>query len=134
MKFFILELFCLKKLDSLNNWECLTYLLMWKIAYSLISRKITTVILFKIESKFEEWVKIFDSKEADLRHSEFDIKPLFRGFSKDDPKKVICIHQAPEGNIQKFVQANSEWIKSHKVDFSSMEESSWIWIVLELLK
>ena len=91
-----------------------------------MSRKIPTVISFKIESTFEEWVKIFDSKEADLRHSEFDIKPLFRGFSKDDPKKVICIHQAPEGNIQKFVQANSDWIKSHKVDFSSMEESSWI--------
>ena len=91
-----------------------------------MSRKISTVISFKIESTFEEWVKIFDSKEADLRHSEFDIKPLFRGFSKDDHKKVICIHQAPEGNIQKFVQANSDWIKSHKVDFSSMEESSWI--------
>ena len=91
-----------------------------------MSRKITTVISFKIASTLEELVKIFDSKEADLRHSEFDIKPLFRGFSKDDPKKVICIHQAPEGNIQKFVQANSEWIKSHKVDFSSMEESSWI--------
>ena len=90
-----------------------------------MSRKITTVISFKIESTFEEWVKIFDSKEADLRHSEFDIKPLFRGFSKDDPKKVICIHQAPEGNIQKFVQANSEWIKSHKVDFSFIEVSSW---------
>jgi len=43
-----------------------------KIAYSLMSRKITTVISFKIESTFEEW------------------------------------------------------IKSHKVDFSSMEESSWI--------
>jgi len=89
-------------------------------------RKIKTVIYFKIESKFEECVKIFDSKEANIRHSEFDIKPLFRGFSKDDPNKVICMHKAPEGNIQKFVQANSEWIKSHKVDFSSMEESSWI--------
>ena len=54
-----------------------------KISYYLMSRKITTVISFKIESTFEEWVKIFDSKEADLRHSEFDIKPLFRGFSKD---------------------------------------------------
>ena len=54
-----------------------------------MSRKITTLISFKIESKFEEWVKIFDSKEADLRHSEFEIKPLFRGFSKDDTKKVI---------------------------------------------
>ena len=64
-------------------------------------RKITTVISFKIKSIFEEWVKIFDSKEADLRHSEFDIKPLFRGFSKDDSKKVIFINQALEGNIQK---------------------------------
>ena len=86
-----------------------------------MSSKITTVLSFEIESKFEEWVKIFDSKEADLRHYKFDIKPLFRGFSKDDPKKVICINQAQEGNIQKFVQANSEWIKSHKVDFSCME-------------
>ena len=70
--------------------------------------------------------KIFCSKEADLRHFEFDIKALLKGFSKDDPKKVICIHQALEGNIQKFDQANSEWIKSHKVYFSSMEESSGI--------
>ena len=38
----------------------------------------TTVISFKIESTFEEWVKFFDSKVADLRHSEFDIKPLLR--------------------------------------------------------
>ena len=91
-----------------------------------MSRKITTVISFKIESKFEEWVKIFDSIEADLRQSEFDIKSLFRVFSKDDPRKVICIQQALKGNIQKFVRANSEWIKIHKVDFSSMEELSWI--------
>ena len=69
---------------------------------------------------------IFDSKEADLRHSEFDIKPLFRIYSKDNLKKFICIYQALEGNIQKFFPANSEWIKSHKVDFSTMEELSWI--------
>ena len=86
----------------------------------------TTVFSFKLSNTFEEWVKIFDSKESDLRHSEFDFKQLFRELSKDDPKKVICIHQAPEGNIQKFVQANSQWIKIHKVDFSSMEELSWI--------
>ncbi len=80
-----------------------------------MSKKITTLISFKIESKFEEWVKIFDCKEADLRHSEFDNKELFRGFSKDDPKKVIFIHQALEDNIQKFVQANSEWIRVIKL-------------------
>ena len=89
-------------------------------------RKITTIISFKNECTFKEWVKIFDSKDADLRHSEFDIKPLLRGFSKDDPKKVIFIQQASERNIQKFVQANSEWIKSNKVDFSAKEESSLI--------
>ncbi len=76
--------------------------------------------------KFVELVKIFDSKEADPRNYEFDIKPLFRGISKDDPKKVICIHQAPERNIQKFVQTNIEWIKIHKVDLSTMKESSLI--------
>ena len=91
-----------------------------------MSITITTLISFKIESTFDESVKIFDIIVADRRHSEFDIKPLFRGFSKDDPPKVICIDQAPEGNIQKFVKANSEWIQSHKVDFSTMEESSWI--------
>ena len=56
-----------------------------------MSRKITTLISFKIESIYEEWVKIFDNKESDLRFSEFDIKPLFRCFSKDDPKKN-CLH------------------------------------------
>ena len=83
-----------------------------------MSRRITTVISFKIESTFEEWVKIFDIKEADVRHSEFDIRPLFRGFSRDDPKNVICINHAPERNIQKFVQSNIEWIKNHKVYFN----------------
>ena len=91
-----------------------------------MTRKITTVLIFKIESTFEEWSAIFDSEEADKRHSEFDIEPIFRGFSKDDPKKIIILLQAPEGNIQKFVEANSKWIESHTVNFSTMEESTWI--------
>ena len=66
-----------------------------------MSRKITTVISFKIGSTFEEWVKIFDSKEADLRHSEFDIKPLFRGFSKDDPKKSNLFTSGSRGKYSK---------------------------------
>ena len=91
-----------------------------------MSREITTEISYKIEITFEEWVKIFYSKGTDLRRSEFNIKPFFRLFSKDHPKKVIFINKPLEGKIQKFVQAISEWIISHKVDFSSMEESSWI--------
>ena len=42
-----------------------------------MSKKITTLISLKNDSKFKEWVKIFASKEADLRYSKFDIKPLF---------------------------------------------------------
>ena len=86
---------------------------------------VTSVLTFKIESTFEEWAAIFDSTEADKRHSEFNIKPLFRGVSKQDRQKVIVIHQAPEGNVQKFVKANGDWMATHKVDLSSMEESSW---------
>ena len=54
-----------------------------------MSRRITTIISFKIESKFEELVRILDSKEADRRHSNFEIKPIFRVFSKDYIKKLF---------------------------------------------
>ena len=90
-----------------------------------MSYSITSVFTFRIESTFEEWSAIFDSVEADKRHAEFNIKPLFRGVSNKDPQKVIVIHQAPKGNVQKFVEANGEWMASHRVDLTTMEESSW---------
>ena len=86
---------------------------------------VTSIFTFKIESTFEEWAAIFDSAEADKRHSEFLIKPLFRGVRKEDPQKAIVIHQALEGNFQKFVEANGDWMATHRVDLSTMEESSW---------
>ena len=85
-----------------------------------MSRTKTAVISFKNESFFYEWVNKFDSQEADRRHSEFDIKPILRDSSKDDPQKIICIQQALGGNIQKSPQSNSEWIKSYKIDFLTM--------------
>ena len=93
--------------------------------FFFMSCSVTSVFTFKIESTFDEWAAIFDSAEADKRHSEFDIKPLFRGVSKDDPQRIIVIHQAPEGNVQKFVEANGDWMATHRVDLSTMEESSW---------
>ena len=59
-----------------------------------MSCSITSVFTFEIESTFDEWIAIFDSAEADKRHSEFLIKALFRGVGKEDPQKVIVIHQA----------------------------------------
>ena len=52
-----------------------------------MSRKITTVNSFKIESSFEGWVKIFDSKEADLRHSEFILNHYLEDLVKMIQKK-----------------------------------------------
>ena len=90
-----------------------------------MSCSVTSVFTFKIKSTFNEWVAIFDSKEAEKRHAEFDIKPLYRGVSKDDPQKVIVIHQAPKGYVQKFFEANGDWMATHRVDLSTMNESSW---------
>ena len=49
-----------------------------------MSSSVTSIFTFKIESTFDEWVAIFDSAEADKRHSKFDIKPLLRSVSKKD--------------------------------------------------
>ena len=35
----------------------------------------------------------------------------------------MCIRD--RGNVQKFVEANGDWMATHRVDLSTMEESSW---------
>ncbi len=87
-----------------------------------MSRKITAVIPFKIESSFYELANKFDSKVLYIRHTEFDIKILSKCFSKDDPQKLICNQKSLGENIQNFLQSNSGWIKSHIVDFLNMGE------------
>ena len=70
-----------------------------------MSSTVTSVFTFKVESTFDEWAAIFDSKEATRRHREFNIQPCTEG-SDDDPQKIVVIHQHPEGNIEKFIEAN----------------------------
>ena len=88
--------------------------------------KATTVFTFKIESTFNEWKAFFDSEDSYKRLSEFDIKPLFRGQNNKDPQQVIVIHQAPEGNIQKFFEKHGSWIATHGVKVSTIEVSDWL--------
>ena len=88
--------------------------------------KLTTVFTFKIKSTFDQWLEFFDSEESFERLSEFDIKPHYRGQSKQDPQKVIVIHQAPEGNMQKFFEIHVSWIATHGVNISTIEVSDWI--------
>ena len=87
-----------------------------------MSRKIIAVNTFKIESCFYEWANKFDSKALYIRLCDFDIKILFKCFSKYDPQKLFCIQKALGEKIQNFLQSNSELIKSHIVDYLTMEE------------
>ena len=36
----------------------------------------TSVITFEISNTFEEWVKIFDSKDTDKFHKNIGLKPI----------------------------------------------------------
>ena len=85
----------------------------------------TTVITFKLNGTFAKWSSIFDSDEANKRHAEHGIKPLYRGFDKSDPQKVIVIHQHQEGALDKFLAANANWIATHDVDMTSFDQSVW---------
>ncbi len=38
---------------------------------------------------------------------------------------MSCSVTSVEGNVQKFVEANGDWMATHRVDLSTMEESSW---------
>ena len=92
-----------------------------------MSSTVTSVFTFKVESTFDEWAAICDSNEAARRLREFNIQPLYRGCSDEAPQKIIVIHQHPEGNIEKFIEANGAWMESHRVDLSTMEKSAWTW-------
>ena len=86
----------------------------------------TTVVTFRINGTFAEWKAIFDSEEANKRHAEYGIKPLYRGVDKTDCQKVIVIHQHQEGDLDKFLSANGDWISTHNVDMTSFDQSAWI--------
>ena len=87
----------------------------------------TTVFTFRISNTFEEWVKVFDSKEIDEFHKNVWIKPIYRGKSITDPQEVIVIHQAEEG-VVKHVFSDPETIKNIENSghiYSTTKTTSW---------
>ncbi len=85
----------------------------------------TTIITFEVNNSFEDWVKIFDGPEAVEMHAEFDIHPIYRGFQKEDPRKVVVIHQAEAGQIEKFVAKNGEKFISHGLKPETIQSNSY---------
>ena len=87
----------------------------------------TTVFTFRISNTFEEWAKVFDSKEIDEFHKNVGIKPIYRGKSITDPQEVIVIHQAEEG-VVKHVFSDPETIKNIENSghiYSTTKTTSW---------
>ena len=84
-----------------------------------MSCSVTSVFTFIIESTFDEWAAIFDSAEAYKRHSEFDIKPLFRGVSKENSQKVIEIDKEKIINIRKLEGADIKNKSAYYLDLNN---------------
>jgi len=88
----------------------------------------TTVFIFKISNTFEEWVKMFDSKEIEAFHIKSGLTPIYRGKSLTNPKQVIVIHQAEEG-VAEHVFSDPETIKNIEAGghiYSSTQITSWV--------
>ena len=88
----------------------------------------TSIFTFKISNTFEEWAKIFDSKEIDEFHKKVGLKPLYRGKSLTDPQEVIVIHQAEEG-VAKHIFSDPETIKNIEAGghiYRTTKITSWL--------
>ncbi|WP_320674938.1 DUF3764 family protein [Prochlorococcus sp. MIT 1341] len=84
---------------------------LWVLLFSTLqsNNKIeATFMVFRISNTFSEWSKIFD-EEFEAQKSA-GITPIFRGVSKNDPKKVIAVFQAKKGVLEKFRKINNEKI------------------------
>ena len=66
----------------------------------------------------------FDKKEAPKR-SDKGIKLIFRGVSKDNPKKAIVVVQALEGVLGKHIQENIEIFEKNGAVMSTAEPMLW---------
>ena len=69
-----------------------------------------TVCTFDVKVPYDEWVKKIDNDEAPDR-SAIGIKVIFRGVSKDKPKKAIVVVQALEGVLGKHIKRTLKYLK-----------------------
>lgn len=84
-----------------------------------------SITMFKIKVPFNQWASGFDSKEAGKMHKKYEIKPLFRGVSDDDPKRVIVIHRSRPGAVEKLLSENQKMIESAGHIIRTTRISNW---------
>ena len=90
---------------------------LWILIYNKIQDKErieATVVIFTINTTFPEWVRVFDDHLE--KQKSAGIETLFRGVSKENPKKVLAILQAKSGVIERFLKINStNWANSEQI-------------------
>ena len=87
---------------------------------------LTKVMTLSISNTWDEWVRIFDSKETSDLHDRYAMKVLFRGVSTKDPKQVVVIIQAPEGATEHFLRDNRDYVESNGAVIDTVKASIWI--------
>ncbi len=73
-------------------------------------------ITFDINKTFGEWVKGFDNEFKSNQAEE--IKLIFRGVSKENPKKVIAIFQARSNVLKSFISNKGSMNNKYKGIFN----------------
>ncbi len=95
-----------------------------QVPRGVVSRPVS-ITTFKIKIPFNQWAAGFDSKDADKMHKANRIKPIFRGVSLDDPRRVVVIHQSQPGAVEKLLSDNKEMIEATGHLIKSTEISNW---------
>ncbi len=70
----------------------------------------TTVITFEITSNFSDWSKAYD--ESIPLQKEFGLVSMFRGNNKNEPSKCVVVVSAEPGQLDKFMEANSDMVEA----------------------
>ncbi len=80
----------------------------WILLYNKIqeSQRIEArLIVFRINNSFSKWSEDFDNSFTTI--NSYEVTPIFRGVSKEDPKKVIAVIQGNSSGIDKFIRNNN---------------------------
>ena len=84
-----------------------------------------SITTFKIKVPFDQWSREFDSKETREMHKANNIKPLFRGFSNNNPSQVVVIHQSKPGVVKRILSENKSVIEATGHIMKTTSTSNW---------
>ena len=79
---------------------------------SMVTALETVVFELEISNTFEEWSYRVDQSEADARKSA-GVKLIYRGLKANSLNRVIIIHQAEKGIIDRYISSQASTFTSN---------------------